>query len=55
MQHPGRVSFKFIDKMQLVSGSSLEDRGAGDQGWLVHGGMSPGCFGISILECVPLS
>lgn len=41
MQHPGRVSFKFIDKMQLVSGFWLGTVGAREQGWLVHGGRSP--------------
>lgn len=40
MQHPGRVSFKFIDKMQLVSGFLLGkwDR---KQGWLVAGPQIP--------------
>lgn len=46
MQHPGRVSFKFINKMQLVSGSLLgtgEQKGTGTRaGWCMGQGGSAG-------------
>lgn len=41
MQHPGRVSFKFIDKMQLVSDFLLGTVRDREQGWLVHGRRCP--------------
>lgn len=49
MQHPGRVSFKFISKMQLVSGCLLGTHRDRDQGWLVHGGV-PGSPVPSLLS-----
>lgn len=46
MQHPGRVSFKFINKMQLVSGSLLgtrEQKGTGTRAsWCTGQGGSAG-------------
>lgn len=54
MQHPGRVSFKFIDKMQLVSSFLLGTRGQRGQGPGLAGAQRGSPHPQCPLSCPPL-